>query len=76
MEGKLNVYYDEEGDFLEINIGEFTKSYCRDIDEGVFERIDEETGQVIGIGILSFKKRTEKLKPIKVSLPVKLKIVA
>lgn len=70
----MNVYYDEEGDFLEINIGDYTEGYFRDIGEGVSERIDEKTGKITGIAIMSFKKRTEGLKEIRVSLPLKLQL--
>jgi len=65
MKGQLQLYYDEEGDFLEINIG-----------EGIAERIDEKTGKVTGISILSFKKRTKELKDLKINLPVNLEISA
>lgn len=74
MKGQMQIYYDEEGDFLEINIGDYTEGYFRDIKEGIAERIDEKTGKVTGIAILSFKKRTEKLKELKIDLPVKLEI--
>ena len=72
MKGNLHVYYDQEADFLEINLGNFPASYVRDIDEGVFERIDEKTGEVVGIGILSFKKRTANQKEIDVEVPLKI----
>ncbi len=72
MEGSLHIYYDQEGDFLEITLGNFPDSYVRDIDEGIFERIDEKTGKVVGIGILSFKKRTANQKDIDVQLPLKM----
>ena len=60
----MNLYYDEEGDFLEINVGEFTKGFFRDVGKGISERIDEKTGKVTGIAIMGFKKRTEKLKDL------------
>jgi len=72
MKGNLHIYYDQEGDFLEINLGNFTASYVRDIEEGIFERIDEKTGKVVGIGVLSFKKRTAKHKDIDLELPLKI----
>jgi len=74
MKGNMNIYYDEEGDFLEINIGEYTEGYFRDIGDGISERIDEKTGKVTGIAILDFKKRTENLKDLKISLPVKIEL--
>jgi len=74
MKGNLNIYYDEEGDFLEIGMNNFNKGYFRDIGEGVSERIDEKTGEIVGIAIMSFRKRTAGLKDLKVSLPVEIKL--
>lgn len=72
MKSNLHIYYDQEGDFLEINLGNFPASYVRDIDDGVFERIDEKTGKVVGIGILSFRKRTANRQGIDLKLPIKI----
>ncbi|MBI2656203.1 hypothetical protein HYX03_00505 [Candidatus Woesearchaeota archaeon] len=41
MKGPMRVYYDEEGDFLEISIGNPTKCYASEVKPGVFLRIDE-----------------------------------
>ena len=76
MNQELSVYYDDEGDLLEIRIGKPTIAYMRDLGNDVFERVDEKTGEIRGFSILNFKKRTEKLKPIEVSLPFKLRISA
>lgn len=76
MKGQMQIYYDVEGDFLEINLGKYTEGYFKDIGEGVAERIDEKTGKVTGIAILGFKKRTRDLKDVKIDLPVNLEITA
>ena len=76
MKGQMQIYYDVEGDFLEINIGKHTEVYFRDISEGVSERVDEKTGKITGIAILSFKKRTQEMKDMKINLPVKLEITS
>ena len=73
MKGTMHVYYDAEGDFLEFHIGNYRKGYFRDAGEGIVERIDEKTGEITGIGILSFKKRTAK-KDLEVKLPHQLEI--
>lgn len=70
----MYLYYDEEGDFLEINVGKYTQGYFRDIGEGVAERIDEKTGMVTGIAIHGFRKRTKGLKELAVSLPFKVEL--
>ncbi|MBS3139043.1 DUF2283 domain-containing protein [Candidatus Woesearchaeota archaeon] len=76
MKGELYVYYDEEGDFLELNIGNYTEGYFRDVGEGVSERIDEKTGKVTGIAILGFKERTRGMSDVRVKLPFKLELIA
>lgn len=60
----MNIYYDKEGDFLEIELENRRKGYFIDVGEGISKRADEKTGKVIGIAILSFKKRTKYLKKI------------
>ena len=74
MKGKMTIYYDEQGDFLEINAGEYTKGYFKDLGDGVAERIDEKTGEITGVAIIGFKKRTAKLKDLKMHLPLKVEL--
>ncbi|MEK6862335.1 MAG: DUF2283 domain-containing protein [Nanoarchaeota archaeon] len=76
MKGKLNVYYDEEGDFLEINIGNYGEGYFKNLGDGIFERINKKTGKVTGIAIMSFKKRTQGLKEVKVTLPMEIELTS
>ncbi len=67
------IYYDEEGDFLEITFGEPPKlEYTDEIEEGVFISKSEETNEVYSIGILSFKKRVQVLKKILLKFNKKL----
>ena len=76
MKGKMNLYYDEEGDFLEIGMGYCKEGYFKNLGKGIFERVDEETGKVTGIAILGFRKRTEGLKDVKIDLPVNMQLVS
>ncbi len=73
IKGPMKIHYDTEGDYLEIHVGEYTQGYFEDAGEGIFKRIDEKTGKVTGVGILSFKKRMGKINDIEVDLPVQLK---
>jgi len=60
-----DFYYDEEGDFLQITFGvPPEREYSNEIEEGFFIAKDEDTNEIKGIGILSFKKRAEVLKKI------------
>jgi len=73
MKGLISIYYDEEGDFLEITVANPPEeSYCEDVNEDIFLRKDEETGEVIGIGILNFKENSKDLKDILAKVPVKI----
>ena len=74
MSNELNIYYDEEGDFLELNIGDYTEGYFKNLDNGIFERIDKKTNKVTGIAIHGFRKRTQGLKDIKLTLPIKIQL--
>ncbi len=65
------IYYDEEGDFLEIFIGKPTKSNAIEIEQGIYIRKDEKTNEVKSIGIISFKKRAN-LKDIELNLPIEV----
>ena len=69
----MNIYYDEEGDFLEITIANPPEdSYCEDVNQDVFLRRDEDTREIVGLGILNFKAHTKDLKDILTNVPVKI----
>ncbi len=74
MKGQLQIYYDEEGDFLELQVGDYKEGYFKNLGEGIFERVDTQTNAVTGIAIHGFKKRTQGLKEVKLSLPVKMEL--
>ncbi len=60
-----DIYYDEEGDFLEVSFGLPPKTeYSEEIESGVFITKDESTDEIKGLGILSFKKRVQILKEV------------
>lgn len=73
MKGAMDIYYDKEGDFLEITImPPPNESYCEDINEDVFVRKHEETGEIVGIGILNFLSHAANLKNILSEIPLKI----
>ncbi|MBI2109691.1 hypothetical protein HYT58_00770 [Candidatus Woesearchaeota archaeon] len=76
MKEKVHIYYDEEGDLFELQLGKPRKGYFRDIGRGISERIDEKTGKVIGIMIIGFRKRMSKLKEIELSFPFKTELIS
>jgi len=74
MENEMSIYYDEEGDFLEITSGNISNCYFDNLGNGIFKIIDKNTKEVRGIAIFSFKNRTKDLEEIKLYLPFKFKI--
>ena len=37
MSSELNIYYDEEGDFLELNIGGYTEGHFKNLGDGIWQ---------------------------------------
>lgn len=72
MKEHLRVYYDEQGDFLEISAGKPVRCYATEIEPGIFVRKDEKTEKVKSVGILGFKKRSKPLKDIELNLPIQV----
>jgi len=72
MKNIMRIHYDEKGDFLEIGVGKPSEGYAEEVKPGVFIRIDEKTKEVKSLGILSFKKRANEIKDIKLDLLLKV----
>ena len=67
---KMKVWFDEEGDFLEVTFADRKGSF-REIGPDLYERVDTK-GNVIGIAIFNFLKRDRKA----VEIPLDLKLLA
>ena len=52
---KIKVWFDEEGDFLEVLFAERT-GHFQEIGPDIYERVNEE-GHVLGFAIFNFSKR-------------------
>lgn len=79
MKEAVDIYYDEEGDYLEISFGAPPeKEYTEQLDSEVLITRDENTNEVKSIGILAFKKRVnilkEILKKLNLSMPLEVSI--
>ena len=72
MKGQMKIYYDKEGDYLTIFVGDSKPNYGEDISSGITIFKDEETDEIIGIGILNFKKKTNELNQIELNLPFEI----
>ena len=75
MAGRINFFFDEEGDVLDITIGEPKKAVTKELKNDIAVRCDPATGEIVGIVILNFRKRFEgKTKPEKINLPLNITI--
>jgi uncharacterized protein YuzE len=67
-EKALKIWFDPEGDLLEIGQAKPTKGFFRDVGDDVFVRVDCK-GNTTGFLILNATKRMAKIREVK--LPVK-----
>jgi len=67
-EKPLRIWFDPEGDVLEIGETKPTKGFFRDMGDDIFIRVDQE-GNITGFLILNATKRMTKIRELK--LPVK-----
>ena len=72
MKGRMNIYYDEEGDYLEIFIEGNSPTYGEEIGDDVTLFKTEANDEIVGVGILNFKKRSKSLQDIKLNLPFEI----
>lgn len=70
MESAMNIWYDREGDFLEI-IFKQSKGYLKEISEDVYERIGER-GELLGYSILNVSRHERHA----LSIPLKIQRLA
>jgi len=73
------IYYDEDGDFLEISFGEPVKEgTTEEIEPGIFITKESQSGVITSVGILNFKSRVsilaKILKRFNMELPLKIDI--
>ena len=64
----LRVWFDPEGDLLEVELSKPRKGFFKDMGDDVFLRVDMK-GNVLGFAILNATKRMKKVR--EVELPIK-----
>lgn len=70
MNQKMHIYYDKEGDYLEIRFGEPTESTYEKIGPDTFVRIDRNTKEVKGYAVYNVQKSSDT--SIDIQIPAKL----
>ncbi len=72
----MEIFYDEEGDYLEIFFGKPASDYGIDISKGITIFRYSKTNKLYGLAVLDFVKRTKNFKPIKIDLSKDVKILS
>ncbi|OGW39091.1 MAG: hypothetical protein A2Y97_08205, partial [Nitrospirae bacterium RBG_13_39_12] len=65
MGKEIKMAYDDEGDVLDISIGDPEKAISKEVEKDLFLRVNPGSGEVVGFSILNFRKWFKDTKDIK-----------
>ncbi len=69
MKGKMTIYYDEESDYMELYLEGGSPAYGEEVADDITLFRNETSGEIVGVGINNFKKRTKLLHELRLNLP-------
>ena len=71
MEKEITVWFDKEGDYLEVTFGQPRRGYFKEIRDDVLQRIDSKTGETLGFAFINFGKHFGDMeRPEEIKLPM------
>ena len=73
MGKEIRMGYDDEGDILDISIGEPEEAVSKEVEDDLFLRINPISGEIVGFSMLNFRKWFKDAKDTKI-LPVKAEL--
>lgn len=73
MGKEIRRAYDDEGDILDISMGDPEEAISKEIEDDFFLRVNSVSGEVVGFSILNFRKWFKDAKDIK-TLPIKAEL--
>ncbi len=73
MGKEIRMVYDDEGDILDISLGEPEEAISEEVEDDLFIRIDPISGEIVGFSMLNFRKWFKDAKDTKI-LPVKAEL--
>lgn len=73
MGKEIRISYDDEGDILDVSLGEPEKAISKEVEDDFFLRVNPVSGEVVGFSMLNFRKWFKDAKDIK-TLPVKAEL--
>lgn len=56
MGKEIRMVYDEEGDVLDVSIGEPVGAISKEVEDDFFLRVKPDSSEVVGFSILNFRK--------------------
>ncbi|MBI4823897.1 MAG: DUF2283 domain-containing protein [Nitrospirae bacterium] len=74
MGKEIKIAYDDEGDILDVSLGEPKEAISKEVEADFFLRVSPVNGEVVGFSILNFRKWFKDAKDVK-TLPVKAELV-
>ena len=73
MDKEITVWFDKEGDYLEITFGKPRRGYFKEIKDDVLQRVDSGNGETLGFAFINFSKHFGDLeRPEEIKLPLKI----
>ncbi|MGA2463632.1 MAG: DUF2283 domain-containing protein [Thermodesulfobacteriota bacterium] len=69
MGKEMRLVYDEEGDVLDVSLGEPQNATSREVGDDIFIRFDTVNDEIVGFSILNFRKWFKDARDIK-TLPL------
>ncbi len=69
----MRIAYDDEGDILDISLGEPEEAISKEVEDDFFLRVNPVSGEVVGFSIINFRKWFKDAKDFK-TLPVKAEL--
>ncbi|MBI1972457.1 hypothetical protein HYS50_00445 [Candidatus Woesearchaeota archaeon] len=69
---KFIIWYDEEGDYLEVLFRKCADTYFEEIQDHISRIIDSKTHELVGYALFNFSKRKEKYLDLELPLPQQL----
>ena len=73
MGKEIRIVYDDEGEILDISLGEPEEAVSKEVEDDFFLRINPASGEIVGFSILNFRKWFKDAKDTKI-LPVKAEL--
>ena len=73
MGKEMRLVYDEEGDVLDISLGEPQNAASREVGDDIFIRFDAVNDEIVGFSILNFRKWFKDARDVK-TLPLQAEL--